>query len=124
MDPTLVVIVFVILLAALLYYMYKDQRKVPAEEPGAKLDEPTGVKVRNYGTQTEAEKETEKPQPENKPEPELGPGPTPETEPEPESTESLGNLIGIDEEYRMLLRAAGVPRICSRSSRRSTRASR
>jgi len=108
MDPTLVVIGFVVLLAALLYYMYKDQRRRPVGEPGAKRGEPTVVKARDYEAQMEAEKNTEKPKPEIKPEPrpEPEPGATPESKPEP--AESLENLSGIGEKYRTLLKAAGV----------------
>jgi predicted flap endonuclease-1-like 5' DNA nuclease len=112
MDPTLVVIGFVVLLAALLYYMYKDQRKRPPEEPGARRDKPTVVKAREYEAQVEADKKTEKPKPEPKPElrpeskHEPEPKPTPEAKPEP--AESLESLSGIGEKYRTLLKAAGV----------------
>jgi len=106
MDPTIVVIGFVVLLAALLDYMYKDQQKRPAEKPGAQKKEPTVVKARDYEAQMEAEKPKEsKPKPEPEPVPEHKPEPGPEPEPDGGSLESLG---GIGDKYRALLKSVGV----------------
>jgi len=108
MDPTIVVAVFVVLLAALLYYMYKDQRKRPAEEPGTNRREPTVVKARDYEAQMEAEKVKEEPKPEQKPEAKPVPRLEPAPEAKPAPAEGLENLSGIGEKYRALLKAAGV----------------
>jgi len=110
MDPTIVVIGFTVLLAALLYFMYKDHGKRQTEaEPKAKK-EPNVVKVRDYEAQIEAEKkETEKPEPkaetkhDPKPEPVVAEAPAKEA-----AEEGLENLSGIGEKYRALLKAAGV----------------
>ncbi|OGD54158.1 hypothetical protein A3K81_05780 [Candidatus Bathyarchaeota archaeon RBG_13_60_20] len=114
MDPTLVVIGFVVLLAALLYYMYKDQRKRPTEGPRTEKKEPTVVKARDYEAQMKAV-EPQKPKLEPKPEP--VPEPMTEPKPEPESdTGSLENLSGIGEKYRALLKASGVDTLLALAS--------
>jgi len=106
MDPTIVVIGFVVLLAALLYYMYKDQQKRPAEKLAAQKKEPTVIKARDYEAKMEAVK------PKSKPEPKPEPVPEPKPEPEPESDGgSLENLSGIGDKYRALLKAVGVETI-------------
>ena len=113
MDPTIVVIGFVVLLAALLYYMYKDQQKRP---PEADKRKPTVVKVKDYEAQLKSEKKEElKPEPKPEPKPELKPEPTPEPEVSKATASavepaelSLENLSGLGEKYRALLKAAGV----------------
>ena len=112
MDSTIVVIGFVVLLAALLYYMYKDQQKRPPEAKPEAAKEPTVVKVKDYEAQLKAEKK-EEPKPEPKPEPKSEPKPEPivakAAAPAVEPAElSLENLSGLGEKYRALLKAAGV----------------
>jgi len=114
MDSTIVVIGFVVLLAALLYYMYKDQQKRPHEAKPEAAKEPTVVKVKDYEAQLKAEKK-EEPKLEPKPEPMSEPEPKPEAEvseaaaPAVEPSElGLENLSGLGEKYRALLKAAGV----------------
>jgi len=119
MNPVIVVAGFVVLLALLLIYMYKEKAKgeAPPETPRM---EPTVVKVKDYEAQPVAETPAEAPgeeQPEE-PEPETAePEPEPETaEPEPEpqpeeqeaQTGDLESLSGVGEKYRALLRAAEV----------------
>jgi predicted flap endonuclease-1-like 5' DNA nuclease len=113
LDPTIVVIGFVVLLAALLYFMYKDHSKIQTVSEPTEKKKPTVVKVKDYETQLEVEKEAAKtePQPEPKaevkPEPKLEP--VVEEAPAKEPTEEgLENLSGIGEKYRTLLKAAGV----------------
>ena len=117
----IVVIGFVVLLAALLYYMYKDQQKQPPETDKRK---PTVVKVKDYEAQLKSEKKEElKPEPKPEPKSELKPGPTPEPEASkataPEASKAtasavepaeigLENFSGLGEKYRALLKAAGV----------------
>jgi predicted flap endonuclease-1-like 5' DNA nuclease len=114
MNPIIVVAGFVVLLALLLYYMYKE--KVELAAPDEPKMEPSVVKVRDYEAKLAAEKPAEAPAeaPEEPPaeqpeEPEPGPAePTPE-EPQPESvTDDLESLTGVGEKYRALLRVAGV----------------
>ena len=114
MDPTIVLMGFAVLLAALLYFMYKDHGKRQTEaEPKAKK-EPNVVKVRDYEAQIEAEKkEPEKPEPQPEPKAETKHDPKPEPvvaeAPAKEvAEEGLENLSGIGEKYRALLKAAGV----------------
>lgn len=115
MDPTIVVIGFVVLLAALLYFMYKDQGERQTEAEPKVKKEPNVVKVRDYEAQMEAEKPEPKaelkaePKSEPKPEPKLKPEPSPKEAPAIEAAEEgLENLSGIGEKYRALLKAAGV----------------
>ena len=116
MDSTIVVIGFIVLLAALLYYMYKDQQKRPHEAKPEATKEPTVVKVKDYEAQLKAEKKEE---PKLEPKPEPMSEPEPEPKPEPVVSEAaapaaepaelgLENLSGLGEKYRALLKAAGV----------------
>ena len=105
MDSTIVVIGFVVLLAALLYYMFKDQQKRPPEaKPEAVQKEPTVVKVKDYEAQRKAEKK-EEPKPEPKPEPMVSEAAATAAE---AAELGLENLSGLGEKYRALLKAAGV----------------
>jgi len=115
MNPTIIVAGFVVLLALLLYYMYREKAEPAPTEPDV-------IKVRDYEAQRAAEKPAEalempaekpeappeEPQPEPaEPEPEPS-EPSPE-EPKPEAVEDdLESLTGVGEKYRALLRAAGV----------------
>lgn len=110
MNPVIIVAGFVVLLALLLIYMYKEKAKgeAPPETPRM---EPTVVKVKDYEAQPAAETPAEAPgeeQPEE-PEPETA---EPEPEPQPEEQEAqtgdLESLSGVGEKYRALLRAAEV----------------
>ena len=118
MSPVIVVAGFVVLLALLLIYMYKEKAKgeAPPEKPRM---EPTVVKVKNYETQPAAEKpaeahEAEQPE---EPEPETA---EPEPEPQPEKqetqTDDLESLSGVGEKYRALLRAAEVRSVAELAS--------
>lgn len=114
MDPTIVLIGFAVLLAALLYFMYKDQGKRQTEAELKVKKEPNVIKVRDYEAQIEAErKETEKPEPQPEPKVES----KHDLKHEPVVVEAttkevaeggLENLSGIGEKYRALLKAAGV----------------
>ncbi len=124
MNPTIIVAGFVVLLALLLYYMYKEKAGEPApDEP----IEPSVIKVRDYEAQRAAEKPAEAPvEPEAPMEPETPPAEPEEPQPEPAETEpepaepmpeepkpeavadDLASLTGVGEKYRALLRAAGV----------------
>ncbi len=118
MNPIIIVAGFVVLLALLLYYMYKEKAGEPApDEP----IEPSVIKVRDYEAQRAAEKPAEAPvEPEAPMEPETPPAEQPEEpqpepaeaapkEPQPEAmTDDLESLTGVGEKYRALLRAAGV----------------
>jgi len=115
MDPTIVVIGFTVLLAALLYFMYRDHSKRRTEAEPKARKEPNVVKVKDYEAQMKAEKHEpkaeikEEPKPEPKPEPKLKPEPLPKEAPAIEAAgEGLENLSGIGEKYRALLKAAGV----------------
>ena len=118
MDPIIIVAGFVVLLALLLYYMYKEKAEgeAPPEKPG---EEPTVVKVKDYEAQPAAEEpaeahEAEQPE---EPEPETA---EPEPEPQPEEPETqtggLESLSGVGEKYRALLRAAGVRSVAELAS--------
>jgi predicted flap endonuclease-1-like 5' DNA nuclease len=102
MDPTTVVIGFVVLLAALLYVMYKDQgKRQTAREPIIEEREPAVIKA----SDCEAEVVAEKPGPE----PVHGQAAT--EAPAEGGEEGLESLSGVGEKYRALLRAAGVETI-------------
>ncbi len=111
MSPIIVVAGFVVLLALMLYYMYKE--KVEGEAaPEQPRVEPTVVKVRDYEAQLAAEEPAEESEAEQPEEPEPEPAePLPEApqteEPETQS-DDLKSLSGVGEKYRTLLRAAGV----------------
>lgn len=110
MNPVIVVAGFVVLLALLLIYMYKEKAKgeAPPEKPRM---EPTVVKVKDYEAQPAAETpaETHEAEQPEEPEPETA---EPEPEPQPEEQEAqtggLESLSGVGEKYRALLRAAEV----------------
>lgn len=109
MSPVIVVAGFVVLLALLLYYMYKEKAEgeAPPEKP---REEPTVVKVKDYEAQLAAEKPAEAPEAEQPEEP----APQPE---EPEAqTGDLESLSGVGEKYRALLRAAGVRSVAELAS--------
>jgi len=111
MDPIIIVAGFVVLLALLLYYMYKEKAEgeAPPEKPG---EEPTVVKVKDYEAQLAAEEPAEAHEAEQPEEP--APAPQPE---EPEAqTDYLESLSGVGEKYRALLRAAGVRSIAELAS--------
>lgn len=114
MSPVIVVAGFVVLLALLLIYMYKEKAKgeAPPEKPRM---EPTVVKVKDYEAQPAAEKPAEAHEAEQPEEPE------PETaEPQPEKqetqTDDLESLSGVGEKYRALLRAAEVRSVAELAS--------
>ncbi len=125
MNPIIIVAGFVVLLALLLYYMYKEKAEAAPEKPA----EPDVLKVRDYEAQRAAEKTAEAPvEPTEKPEtppaepepaeeapkepeaePEAEPSEAEAEEPQPETaTEDLEALEGVGEKYRALLRAAGI----------------
>jgi len=85
MNPIIIVAGFVVLLALLLYYMYKEKAEPAPDEPV----EPSVVKVRGYEAQPAAEKPAEAPVEEPTEETETLPEePQPETaEPAPTETE-------------------------------------
>jgi len=132
MNPIIVVAGFVVLLALLLYYMYKEKAegKAPPEKPG---QEPTVVKAKDYEAQVATEEAAEAPEAEQPEEPELE-EPQPEEpeleepqpeepeleEPQPEEPEAqtgdLESLSGVGEKYRALLRAAGIRSIAEVAS--------
>ncbi len=114
MSPVIVVAGFVVLLALLLIYMYKEKAKgeAPPEKPRM---EPTVVKVKDYEAQPAAEKPAEAHEAEQPEEPE------PETaEPQPEKqetqTDDLESFSGVGEKYRALLRAAEVRSVAELAS--------
>lgn len=110
MDPIIIVAGFVVLLALLLYYMYKEKAKgeAPPEKPWM---EPTVVKVEDYEAQL-AEEPAEAHEAEQPEEPEPVPQPD-----EPEAQiDDLESLSGVGEKYRTLLRAAGVRSIAELAS--------
>ncbi len=126
MNPAIVVAGFVVLLALLLYYMYKEKAEPAPEKPV----EPSVIKVRDYEAQRAAQKPAQEPEPAEAPptEPEVEPEPfeaeaeKPQPEPAkaaPEEpiteamTDDLESLTGIGEKYRALLRAAGVRSIAT-----------
>lgn len=109
MDPTIVVVVFVVLLAALLYFMYKDHgEKQAVSEPSAEK-EATIAKAKEPKAEAAPKEEPAKPGPEPKAEtgPEAEPA-TPEAPVNEAAEEGLESLGGIGEKYRALLQAAGV----------------
>lgn len=116
MSPVIVVAGFVVLLALLLIYMYKEKAKgeAPPEKPRM---EPTVVKVKDYEAQLAAEKPAEAHEAEQPEEPEPE---TAEPEPQPEKqetqTDNLESLSGVGEKYRALLRAAEVRSIAELAS--------
>lgn len=118
MNPVIVVAGFVVLLALLLIYMYKEKAKgeAPPETPRM---EPTVVKVKDYEAQPAAEKpaETHEAEQPEEPEPETA---EPEPEPKPEKQETqtgnLESLSGVGEKYRALLRAAEVRSVAELAS--------
>ena len=122
MNPIIIVAGFVVLLALLLYYMYKEKAegKAPPEKPG---QEPTVVKAKDYEAQVATEEAAEAPEAEQPEEPELE-EPQPEEpeleEPQPEEPEAqtgdLESLSGVGEKYRALLRAAGIRSIAEVAS--------
>lgn len=120
MSPVIVVAGFVVLLALLLIYMYKEKAKgeAPPEKPRM---EPTVVKVKDYETQLAAEKPAEAHEAEQPEEPEPE---TAEPEPQPEKqetqTDDLESLSGVGEKYRALLRAAEVRSIAELASEEPT----
>jgi len=116
MNPIIIVAGFVVLLALLLYYMYKEKAEgeAPPEKPG---EEPTVVKVKDYEAQLAAEEPAEAHEAEQPEEPAPQPEePMPQPE-EPEAqTDDLESLSGVGEKYRALLRAAGVRSITELAS--------
>lgn len=116
MNPVIVVAGFVVLLALLLIYMYKEKAKgeAPPEKPRM---EPTVVKVKDYEAQPAAEKPAEAHEAEQPEEPEPE---TAELEPKPEKPETqtggLESLSGVGEKYRALLRAAEVRSVAELAS--------
>ena len=110
MDPIIIVAGFVVLLALLLYYMYKEKaEEAPPEKPRM---EPTVVKVEDYEAQLTAEEPAEAHEAEQPEEQE--PVPQPE---EPEAQiDDLESLSGVGEKYRALLRAARVRSIAELAS--------
>jgi len=116
MSPVIVVAGFVVLLALLLIYMYKEKAKgeAPPEKPRM---EPTVVKVKDYETQLAAEKPAEAHEAEQPEEPEPE---TAEPEPQPEEQEAqagdLESLSGVGEKFRALLRAAEVRSVAELAS--------
>ena len=110
MDTIIIVAGFVVLLALLLYYMYKEKAvEAPPEKPSV---EPTVVKVEDYEAQLAAEEPIEAHEAERPEEQE--PAPKPE---EPEAhVDDLESLSGVGEKYRALLRAAGVNGIAELAS--------
>jgi len=109
MSPVIVVAGFVVLLALLLIYMYKEKAKgeAPPEKPRM---EPTVVKVKDYETQPAAEKPAEAHEAEQPEEPE------PQPEKQETQTDDLESLSGVGEKYRALLRAAGVRSVAELAS--------
>lgn len=109
MSPVIVVAGFVVLLALLLIYMYKEKAKgeAPPEKPRM---EPTVVKVKDYETQLAAEKPAEAHEAEQPEEPE------PQPEKQETQTGDLESLSGVGEKYRALLRAAGVRSVAELAS--------
>ncbi len=97
MNPIIVVAGFVVLLALLLYYMYKEKA------PPKPREEPTVVKVKDYEAQVAAEEAAEAHEAEQPEEPET-------------QTGDLESLSGVGEKYRALLRAAGVRSIAEVAS--------
>jgi len=118
MNPIIIVAGFVVLLALLLYYMYKEKaEETPQEKPE---EEPTVIKVKDYEAQPAAEKPAEASGEEQPKEPEPKPAePGPEV-PQPEKPETqtgdLESLSGVGEKYRALLRAAGVRSVAELAS--------
>jgi predicted flap endonuclease-1-like 5' DNA nuclease len=111
MSPVIVVAGFVVLLALLLYYMYKEKAEGEAP-PEEQRMEPLVVEDKKHETPLTAEKPAEAPEAEQSEKPEPEPAePRPEA-PQPEKpktqTEDLDSLSGVGEKYRALLRAAGV----------------
>jgi len=118
MNPIIIVAGFVVLLALLLYYMYKEKAEgeAPPEKPG---EEPTVVKVKDYEAQLAAEEPAEAPEAAQPEEP--APAPQPEEPmPQPEEpeaqTDDLESLSGVGEKYRALLRAAEVRSVAELAS--------
>ena len=117
MDPIIIVAGFVVLLALLLYYMYKEKAEgeAPPEKPRM---EPPVVKVKDYEAQI-AEEPAEAHEAEQPEEPEPAPQPE-EPLPQPDEPEAqiddLESLSGVGEKYRALLRAAGVRSITELAS--------
>lgn len=109
MNPIIIVAGFVVLLALLLYYMYKEKGEAPPEKPGEEL---TVVKVKDYEAQLAAEEPAEADEVEQPEEP--APVPQPE-EPEAQK-DDLESLSGVGEKYRALLRVAGVRSITELAS--------
>ena len=117
MSPFIVVAGFVVLLALVIYFMYKDQMRPDEEAPAEKpMEEPKVVKVRDYEAQLREEKPAEEEKPKEE-ESETEEPEEPETEkheplePTPEASseaEDLESLSGVGEKYRELLRVAGV----------------
>ena len=109
MDPTIVLIGFAVLLAALLYFMYKNHGKRQTEAEPKVKKEPNVVKVRDYEAQIETEKPEPQPEPKAETKHDLKPEPVVAEAPAKEAAEEgLENLSGIGEKYRALLKAAGV----------------
>ena len=109
MSPVIVVAGFVVLLALLLIYMYKEKAKgeAPPEKPRM---EPTVVKVKDYEAQPAAEKPAETHEAEQPEEPE------PQPEKQETQTGNLESLSGVGEKYRALLRAAEVRSVAELAS--------
>jgi predicted flap endonuclease-1-like 5' DNA nuclease len=108
MNPIIIVAGFVVLLALLLYYMYKEKAAVeaPPEKPRR---EPTVVKVKDYEAQLAAEEPAEAHEAEQPEEPAPQPEePVPQPEEQEAQTDDLESLSGVGEKFRALLRAAGV----------------
>ncbi len=89
MNPIIIVAGFVVLLALLLYYMYKEKAEPAPDEPV----EPSVVKVRDYEAQPAAEKSIEAPIEETTEEPE-----TPPEEPQPEPAEEAPTETEVEPE--------------------------
>ncbi len=116
MNPLIIIVVFVALLAGLLYYLQGRQQKDNQDilpRASAEKTERTIVKASEYQAQYEKEKETEKEpeKPTQEPKPEEA-DPTTETpdsitEPESSEDEDISMLDGVGPKYQKLLRAAG-----------------
>ena len=116
MNPIIVVAGFIVLLALLLYYMYKE--KVAAEAPPEKPRmEPTVVKVKDYEAQLAAEEPVETHEAEQPKEPvPQKEEPMPQPEEQEAQADDLESLSGVGEKFRALLRAAGVRSIVELAS--------
>ncbi len=99
MNPISIVVVFIVILAVLIYYLQSresTQQIIPQEKP-----EPNIVKVKDYETQSETEHKeatAEKPVDEEK---------TIKTAEEKTDIDDIAELEGVGPKYQELLRSAG-----------------